>query len=291
MSGDLDLWVEQLEASLREVRAGGADPFEPAALAGLISRLAPEHPAVAEARAWALGDGREALGQALPLEEVEEEAERLARLDPEDEVEERASDVHGFDERCAGLHFAGRSERVRAAVGVVLPSIRAFPEAWRELIPGASRILAAVDPRADDPTLALWRAIEASGFVVLEDAPPVSIARAGDTLDALGLRPRASIRRRGEARLRAASDELRLPEEENLFTDGDVSVWLERAASERGALIVIASDRGTLPRLGLAGCEVPLRARGPGEWEAVAQPGDYDLSFGAESWPFLLTSD
>lgn len=287
-SNILATWVEQLRECLSEARSGADCAFEVASLAGLISRSAPHEAAVLEARAWTSGEGRDALLRSLPVDVVEEEADALACLDDDIESEVRHDRVFAFDELCAGLHFATASGPIREAIrDLLVPSIRAFPTHWRDLVPAATRTLAATQRDCPDPALDMWRAIEATALLApAEDVPPTRL----DTYRKLGLAvPEISSRpQQADARLSAASASFDLPDPVDFIDEEDLKAEISIATDGGPPRLVLEGARSSRARLVGPSGNITLLPSVTGDLECVLSPGEYVLHVDGESWPLIV---
>ncbi len=282
------LLAEQLEQALDNID-GAKTAARVAVLAGLLCRLEPDHPMVLRAEAWADGPGTELLTEALRrFSSLERHLSELRTIDPGLEFEERVDAVFTFDEGGAALYWMGAGNIAAEATAMLTPSIRAFPEAWRDMSHLATKYLQSVHPTCGDPTLGLWRAIEATAFEPA-DAVVVPLAPAARLKLGLGFRANVTAPPTAAMRLAAASDALRVPEFETLYDEGDVTVVLERPTRGDSSKLVISAPPGEEPYLTtLDGDKIELDATPDGDWEWQAQPGQYSLTVGEQKWPLFL---
>ncbi len=157
---EIDLLRSQLAESLAELSEDSAPEdggLERATLAGLLARLVPDDPLVAQAEA-SLGD--------LVLGAIARAAEHaLALVEAVDEEDDPALSWNALcavDEACAASWLVARPALVEEAVEEATATVRAFPEPFAPHAEAASAVLRERPPRAGDPAWGLWAAVELS---------------------------------------------------------------------------------------------------------------------------------
>lgn len=163
---DRELLVEHLASALADAAALRDDYFEVAALAGLLARFAAADESAASpaeqavlAKAHALrtdGTLRASLPRPTAAADIAEEL--LAAPGVYDE-QDRRDLLLDLDELCAGAWFIGAPAQFAAAAEEITAAIVAQPDVWREQSLWVACVLADAPPPADDPMLAVYRAI------------------------------------------------------------------------------------------------------------------------------------
>lgn len=152
-----------LRAQLHEALRGG-DALELARIAGLVHRLAPDEPALEDARA-ALGHAPTPLADAASAA-----AARVEAADDGDDEDQTWAALCALDEVLAAASWLGQVEALRALVDDAARLIRAFPEPWRPHADAATALLSDQPPPHGDPAWTLWTAVEASRWELPLDA-------------------------------------------------------------------------------------------------------------------------
>lgn len=243
-----------LRSQLLQALAGQAEPLELAILGGLLRRLSPGDPLLAQladlgpspARVSAL---RAHLSQALQaLEEIDEDDDPALSWDA----------LAALDELCAAAAFLGRADLVAEAVQDAAALVRAFPEAWAPHADAASGWLEDAPP--GDPARALWTAVEAASRGLAPDAEGQAPA---DLRMQAGVDVVVPLFGRRSAELRAAAAA-------PLAEEGP---WTRLAHGE-GWELALTTDPSDQPILLLAGEVLPARITVAHEGQAIAlQPG------------------
>lgn len=158
------LLERQLTEALDEVASGRGDPLEVASLAGLLERTSPDSAALAAADAWLDSDGAQVLHDAFAVIDFDRLVD--AAIDPDLDEDERWDGLSALEEACAAVTYGGEPARAVEPIDLAVRSINALPEYWTAFSERASRILEKAAPLGDDPSRALWRAIEAAQFFV-----------------------------------------------------------------------------------------------------------------------------
>ncbi len=257
-----------------------ADALAAAAVAGQLARLDSDHPALATVPSVAWGSLDPALhdaaGHALfAIDGVTEQSssgEALAALD-------------ALDAACAAAWWLQRAEVVSPAVHDACDGIAAWPEAWAEVAPAASRKLAEEAPQPGDPALELWRTVEAAALGIAEEgseapgAPgPVRIAAGLDVVVPLS-RFRDALRRA------AASD---LPEPEGWLSLRDAADWSAGLGVEDGELFLVVDAADAAVTVTHNGELVPLEEAGAARRCRVAA-GAWRIAVGDDALDLQLT--
>lgn len=162
-SQEIDLLRAQLTEILTEILAEApeATGLERAALAGLLARLMPDDPLVAQTEAG-LGDPViQAIAQA-----GEHALAMIESIDEEDDPALSWNALCAMDEACAASWLVARPALVEGFVEEATATVRAFPEPFASHAEAASTVLRERAPRAGDPAWGLWAAVELSAVAL-----------------------------------------------------------------------------------------------------------------------------
>lgn len=144
----------QLAAAFEELEAGATHPLEVAVLAGLLARVAPSDPMVAE--------GSIEIDPEALMSAARTAVDAVLEIDEADDPAESWDALSALDEVCAAATWLQSTELVSSAVDEAVGSLRAFPEPWRVHAATATELLVRQPPRVGDPAGRLWAAVEAS---------------------------------------------------------------------------------------------------------------------------------
>ena len=256
------------------------DALAASAAAGQLARLDADHPALATVPSVALGSLDPALHQAaghalFAVEGVTEETslgEALAALD-------------ALDAACAAAWWLERSEVVSPAVGDACDGIAAWPEAWADLAPAASRKLEEEPPHSGDPALVLWRTVESAALGLAEEGPEAPGAP-GPVRVAAGLDVVVSLSRFRDALRRAAASDL--PEPGGWLSLRDAPDWSAGLGVEDGQLFLVVDSADAAVTVTHDGEPVPLVAAGAAQ-RCPVSAGDWSIAVGADVLDLQLT--
>jgi len=161
---EIEVLESQLEELLEEGCVDPEDALEVALVAGVASRVGIDPELMAEAEAWRDGAGRELLGEAFSLLDVEEIlAEFDAVLDgmSTDEVVEDA--ILDLDELIAAAIWGGHRGAVSEVSAHATQSVKMMPELFGHLVEEGARMANQPAVGADYDLYGYWIEIASQG--------------------------------------------------------------------------------------------------------------------------------
>jgi hypothetical protein len=177
----------------------------------------------------------------------------------ESAVGEALAAVDALDAVCAAAWWLRSPSVVEPAVQDACDSIAAWPEAWAEIAPAASRKLAEESPLSGDPALVLWRTVESASLGLQADGPDAPGAPGAVRIVA-GLDLVVSLERFREPLRRAAAGGL--PEPGGWLSLRDAADWSAGLGVEDGQLFLVVDAAADSVTVTHDGTRVDLSAAG-----------------------------
>lgn len=270
-----------LRSQLLQALAGQAEPLELAILGGLLRRLSPDDPLLAQLTD--LGPGR-ALREALRAH-LSQALQALEEIDEQDDPALSWDALSALDELCAAAAFLGQAAVVAEVVQDAAATVRAFPEAWAPHADVAGAWLE--QSPAGDPARPLWAAVEAAAHGLDADGEgqaPADLRLLADLDVVFPLFGRPAPERRAAAAGSLAEDSpwTRLAHGEGwelaLTTDPQDQPILLLAGEAPPAPLAFAHEGRAVALL--PGLEGPWCPAAPGAWQVTL--GERRLAFRVE---------